>query len=66
MGCVKDDFSFRWFVPFMVFETNANLRVTGADTGNQINGLTMTGTDIYASSGSRVIKYHRGKEVGNS
>ncbi|WVQ86757.1 hypothetical protein IAS59_000473 [Cryptococcus gattii] len=37
----------------------------GADTGNQINGLTMTGTDIYASSGSRVIKYHRGKEVAS-
>lgn len=64
MGCVKDDFSFRRFVPFMMFETDADLRVKGADTGNQINGLAMTGTDIYASSGSRVIKYHRGKEVG--
>ncbi|OXG26744.1 U3 small nucleolar RNA-associated protein 21 [Cryptococcus neoformans Ze90-1] len=37
----------------------------GADTGNQINSLAMTGTDIYASSGSRVIKYHRGKEVAS-
>ncbi|ODO10103.1 hypothetical protein I350_02331 [Cryptococcus amylolentus CBS 6273] len=35
----------------------------GPDAGDKINGLTMTGTDIYASAGPRVIKYHRGKEV---
>lgn len=64
MGCGKNDFSFRWFVPFMMFEVDADLCVKGADTGNQINGLAMTGTDIYVSSGSKVIKYHRGKEVG--
>ncbi|WVW84648.1 hypothetical protein I302_106682 [Kwoniella bestiolae CBS 10118] len=36
----------------------------GPDAGAQINDLTMTGTDIYASAGARVIKYHRGKEIG--
>ncbi|WVR06365.1 hypothetical protein IAU60_003396 [Kwoniella sp. DSM 27419] len=36
----------------------------GPDAGAKINSLTMTGTDIYASAGPRVIKYHRGKETG--
>ncbi|WVO12563.1 hypothetical protein L204_100167 [Cryptococcus depauperatus] len=37
----------------------------GPDSGANINALTMTGTDIYASAGSKVIKYHRGKEVAS-
>ncbi|WWD04860.1 hypothetical protein V865_002931 [Kwoniella europaea PYCC6329] len=36
----------------------------GPDAGAQINSLAMTGTDIYASAGARVTKYHRGKETG--
>ncbi|WRT67784.1 uncharacterized protein IL334_004758 [Kwoniella shivajii] len=37
----------------------------GPDAGAQINALTMTGTEIFASAGTRVIKYHRGKETGS-
>ncbi|KAK8858577.1 hypothetical protein IAR55_002806 [Kwoniella newhampshirensis] len=37
----------------------------GSDAGAPINSLTMTGTDIYASAGPRVIKYHRGKDIGS-
>ncbi|WWC70746.1 uncharacterized protein I206_104697 [Kwoniella pini CBS 10737] len=37
----------------------------GPDTGAQINSLAMTGTEIFASAGARVIKYHRGKETGS-
>ncbi|WVQ96671.1 hypothetical protein IAU59_003777 [Kwoniella sp. CBS 9459] len=37
----------------------------GPDAGAQINSLAMTGTEIFASAGARVIKYHRGKETGS-
>ncbi|OCF33495.1 U3 small nucleolar RNA-associated protein 21 [Kwoniella heveanensis BCC8398] len=37
----------------------------GPDAGAQINALAMTGTEIFASAGARVIKYHRGKETGS-
>ncbi|WVQ82957.1 hypothetical protein IAT38_005093 [Cryptococcus sp. DSM 104549] len=36
----------------------------GPDAGAKINDLSATGTEIYASAGSRVVRYVRGKETG--
>ena len=37
----------------------------GPDAGAEIRSLQQTGTEVFASAGKRVIKYHRGKEVGS-
>jgi U3 small nucleolar RNA-associated protein 21 len=38
----------------------------GPDSGEDIASLAQTGTEVFASVGKRVVKYHRGKEVGVS
>jgi U3 small nucleolar RNA-associated protein 21 len=36
----------------------------GPDAGDNIRSVLQTGTEVYATAGKRVIKYFRGKEVG--
>jgi hypothetical protein len=36
----------------------------GPDAGESIRSVLQTGSEVYAAAGSRVIKYFRGKEVG--
>lgn len=40
------------------------LLFVGPDAGAPITSLAQTGTEVYAAAGPRVIRYHRGKEVG--
>ncbi|ORX40070.1 putative WD-repeat protein [Kockovaella imperatae] len=36
----------------------------GPESGGEIKSLVQTGTEVFAAVGSRVLKYHRGKQTG--
>lgn len=36
----------------------------GPDAGDSIRSVLQTGSEVYATAGKRLIKYFRGKEVG--
>jgi hypothetical protein len=68
VGRRKDDPSFRRSVNNVVSSIHSSFSkqtsLVGSEAQDSITGLAFDGDFIWASTGSRVLKYIRGKEVG--
>ena len=49
---------------FLLAEEAMETDDLGPDAGDSIRSVLQTGTEVFAAAGKRVIKYFRGKEVG--
>jgi hypothetical protein len=50
--------------PMIMREGRRETDELGPDAGDSIRSVLQTGSEVYATAGKRLIKYFRGKEVG--